>query len=168
LFLLLSAVGALWVLLKPTRRGTVDVWALDKGCVDHFYAVLTGIVAGGRGLPPRQVNELARGRVWTGADALANGLVDELGGLDRAAAIARRRAGLPATAPLRIYPRTAPLDRLRSSGAAESRPAALLPSGAAPLAAMLAEAWGPVWRLATQAGLPPYGPLTLQGSWTFD
>ena len=36
------------------------------------------------------------------------------------------------------------------------------------MAALLAEAWGPVWRLATQAGLSPYGPLVLPGNWTFD
>ena len=52
-----------------------------------------------------RVHELARGRVWTGADALANGLVDELGGLDRAAALARGRAGLPRGAPLHAFPR---------------------------------------------------------------
>jgi protease-4 len=30
------------------------------------------------------------------------------------------------------------------------------------------ESWGPVWRLAAQAGLPPYGPLILPGSWMFE
>ena len=38
----------------------------------------------------------------------------------------------------------------------------------APGASLLAEAWGPVWRLATQAGLTPYGPLILPGPWTFE
>src|SRR5215472_2513223 len=70
--------------------------------------VTTDSVAEGRRMTADRVHELARGRVWTGADALENGLVDELGGLDRAAAIARRRAGLPAAAPLRIYPRVTP------------------------------------------------------------
>jgi protease-4 len=115
-----------------------------------------------------RVHDLARGRVWTGADALAHGLVDEIGGLDRAAAIARRRAALPVAAPLRVYPRAAPLDRLRplSSGSAALLPAAL--PGGASLPALLAEAWGPVWRLAGQAGLPPYGPLILPGHWSFE
>jgi protease IV len=162
------AEGAHAQMFKPTHPWTEDEWALVNGWLDHIYADFTGKVAAGRRMPAGRVDELARGRVWTGADALANGLVDELGGLDRAAAIARRRAGLPASAPLRIYPRSAPLDRLRSAGSGDVRPAALLPSGAGPVAALLAEAWGPVWRLATQAGLPPYGPLTLQGRWTFD
>ena len=158
------AEGAHSEMFKPTRPWSEDEWALVNGWLDHIYADFTGKVAEGRRMPADRVHELARGRVWTGADALANGLVDELGGLDRAAAIARRRAGLPASAPLRIYPRTGPLDRLRSSGSADARPAAALLPGSA----LLAEAWGPVWRLASQAGLSPYGPLTLQGSWIFE
>jgi protease IV len=157
------AEGAHSEMFKTTRPFSEDEWALVNDWLDHIYADFTGKVASGRRMSPPRVHELARGRVWTGADALANGLVDELGGLDRAAAIARRRAGLPATAPLRIYPRTAPLDRLRGSGSADARPAARVPG-----ASLLAEAWGPVWRLATQAGLSPYGPLLLPGSWTFD
>jgi protease IV len=162
------AEGAHSEMFKPTRPWSEDEWALVNGWLDHIYEDFTGKVAAGRRMPAGKVHELARGRVWTGADALANGLVDELGGLERAVAIARRRAGLPASAPLRLYPRSGPLDRLRSSGSGDVRPAALLPSGAGQVAALLAEAWGPVWRLATQAGLPPYGPLTLPGSWTFD
>ena len=153
--------GAHSDMFKTTRPFTEDEWALVNDWLDHIYADFTGKVAEGRRMSPDRVHELARGRVWTGADALANGLVDELGGMDRAAAIARRRAGLPATAPLRIYPRSTPFDRLRPS--ADSRQAALVPG-----ASVLAEAWGPVWRLATQAGLTPYGPLVLPGPWTFE
>jgi protease IV len=156
------AEGAHSEMFKTTRPFSEDEWALVNDWLDHIYTDFTGKVAEGRRMSADQVHELARGRVWTGADALANGLVDELGGLDRAAAIARRRAGLPAAAALRIYPRTAPLDRLRGSGS-DARPAARVPG-----ASLLAEAWGPVWRLATQAGLSPYGPLLLPGSWTFD
>ena len=101
--------------------------------------------------------------MWTGADALANGLVDEIGGLDRAVAIARTRAGLPSDAPLRAYPRVRPLDRIRPP-ASSDRPAA----DAGLVSGLLAESWGPVWRLAARAGLSPHGPLTLPGSWTFE
>jgi protease-4 len=154
--------GAHSGMFATTRPFSEEEWALVNDWLDHIYADFTGKVATGRRMSADRVHELARGRVWTGADALANGLVDEIGGLDRAAAIARRRAGLPAAAPLRIYPRAAPLDRLRplSSGSA-----ALLP---APLPALLAEAWGPIWRLAGQAGLPPNGPLMLPGTWSFE
>ena len=167
------AEGAHSEMFKATRPFSEDEWALVNDWLDRIYADFTGKVAEGRRMTTDRVHELARGRVWTGADALENGLVDELGGLDRAAAIARRRAGLPATAPLRLYPRVTPLDRLRP-GSSEARPAALLPSALSypaaggAVAALLAEAWGPVWRLATQAGLAPYGPLVLPGSWTFD
>jgi protease IV len=154
--------GAHSDMFKTTRPFSDEEWALVNDWLDHIYADFTGKVAEGRRMPPSRVHELARGRVWTGADALANGLVDELGGLDRAAAIARRRAGLPTAAPLRIYPRNTPLDRLRPASG-DARPAALVPG-----ASLLAETWGPLWRLATQAGLSPYGPLMLPGSWTFD
>ena len=107
-----------------------------------------------------QVHEIARGRVWTGADAARNGLVDELGGMSAAAGIARRRAGLPADAPLRAYPRMTPFDQLRAPESSESRPAA-----AATLDLRFADAWGPAWRFAAQAGLSPYGPLILPGRW---
>ena len=82
------------------------------------------------------------------------------GGMAAAADIARRRAGLPADAPLRIYPRLTPLDQLRPPESSESRPAA-----AAGLDLGFADAWGPAWRFAAQAGLSPYGPLTLPGRW---
>jgi protease IV len=156
------AEGAHSEMFKATRPFSEDEWALVNNWLDHIYADFTGKVAEGRRMSVQRVHELARGRVWTGADALANGLVDEVGGLERAAAIARRRAGLPAAAPLRLYPRNTPLDRLRPASG-DARPAALVPG-----ASLLAEAWGPVWRLATQAGLTPYGPLMLPGRWTFE
>jgi len=104
------------------------------------------------------VNEIARGRVWTGADAAGHGLVDQLGGLDLAISIARQAAGVPPTAPLRHYPRSRPLDRLRPPESSEDRAAAR--------ASLFAESWGPVWRLAAGLGLPAYGPLQLPGQWT--
>lgn len=47
---------------------------------DIVYADFTSKVAEGRNMPLARVQEVARGRVWTGADALERGLVDELGG----------------------------------------------------------------------------------------
>ena len=76
--------------------------------LDAVYTEFVAKAADGRRMPVQRMGELARGRVWTGADAAANGLVDEIGGLRTAAEIARRRAGLPADAPLRIYPRLHP------------------------------------------------------------
>jgi len=79
--------------------------------------------------------------------------------------IARRRAGLPTTAPLIHYPRIGPLDRIRPPANSEDRRAAA--AAAASPAALLAETWGPVWQLAARIGLPAEGPLLLPGSWTF-
>jgi protease-4 len=158
------AVGNGATMFAPTHPFTQDEWDRINTWLDVIYRDFTEKVAAGRRMPVERVHELARGRVWTGADAAENGLVDELGGLTAAAEIARRRAGLPADAPLRVYPRLTPLDQLRAPGSSESRPAA-----AAALDLGFADAfsgWGPAWRLAARAGLPPYGPLMLPGRWT--
>jgi protease-4 len=57
------------------------------------YDRFTGIVAEGRKLPLQKVQEIARGRVWSGEDALANGLVNKTGDLMVAIAEARQLAG---------------------------------------------------------------------------
>jgi protease-4 len=53
-------------------------------------------VADHRGMPFEEAEKLAHGRVWTGTQAVANGLVDELGDLDRAVEIAKELAEIPA------------------------------------------------------------------------
>ena len=156
----LVSQGAHAAMFSQLRPFSEDEWALVNDWLDHIYDDFTGKVASGRGMTVEQVHEVAKGRVWSGADALAHGLVDELGGTDRAAAIARRRAGLPPTAPLRIFPRSRPLDRLRPPASSESRGAAA--------ATLLTDSWGPVWHLAARAGLSPYGPLMLPGNWILD
>jgi protease IV len=149
--------GARSRMFSPTHAFSEDEWERINLWLDAIYRDFTQKVAQGRRMTQERVHELARGRVWTGADAQANGLVDELGGLHTAAAIARTRAGLAATAPLRTYPRMSPLDQVRPPESSEARPAA---------AARFADGWGPAALLAARAGLPPYGPLMLPGSWT--
>ncbi|MCB9898841.1 MAG: signal peptide peptidase SppA [Planctomycetes bacterium] len=61
-------------------------------------------VSTGRGLTQDRVRELAQGRVWTGRQAEAVGLVDSIGGLQDALDLARVMAKLPAAAPLRELP----------------------------------------------------------------
>ncbi|GAA4237351.1 signal peptide peptidase SppA [Postechiella marina] len=56
---------------------------IKEGIVD-IYELFTGRVAEGRNMTQDDVKTIAQGRVWTGSDALKNGLVDELGGLDLA------------------------------------------------------------------------------------
>ena len=154
------SVGRGATMFTPTHPFSEDEWERINVWLDAVYRDFTAKVASGRRMTVQQVDEIARGRVWTGADAARNGLVDELGGMSAAADIARRRAGLPADAPLRVYPRLTPLDQLRAPESSESRPAA-----AARLDLGFADAWGPAWRLAAQAGLSPYGPLMLPGRW---
>jgi protease IV len=151
--------GAHADMFTTTRPFSKEEWSKINSWLDRIYADFTGKVASGRNMTQAQVHEIARGRVWTGADAAANGLVDQLGGLDDAVALARRKAMLPASAPLRGFPRVTPLDRLRRPESSEDY-AAAGPS-------LLAESWGPVWRLAAGAGLPPFGPLHLAIPWTF-
>jgi protease-4 len=166
------AEGAHGRMSAPTHPFSEDEWAIVNAWLDHIYDDFTGKVAEGRGMSREQVEEVARGRVWTGADAVSNGLADSLGGLATAARSARRRGGLPADAPLRLFPRVTPLDQLRPHESSEDRAAQAILGGALPaLAGLLPvlgpmmETWGPAWRLAAQAGLPPYGPLTMPGYW---
>jgi len=153
------SVGTGAAMFAPTHPFSQDEWQRINIWLDAVYRDFTQKVASGRRMTVERVHEIARGRVWTGADAARNGLVDELGGMAAAAEIARRRAGLPADAPLRVFPRLTPLDQLRPPESSESRPAASV------LDLGFAAAWGPAWRLAARAGLPPYGPLMLPGRW---
>jgi protease-4 len=63
--------------------------------VDHFYDVFLGHVAEGRGKTRDQAHEVAQGRVWTGRDAQAHGLVDQLGSYEDAVKAAAQLANLP-------------------------------------------------------------------------
>ncbi len=160
------AEGAHATMFAPTRPFSEDEWDKVNSWLDRIYADFTGKVAAGRRLTPAHVEEVARGRVWTGADALDRGLVDELGGLETAAEHARRRAGLPAGAPLRLFPRTGPLDRLRPGGGETVAGLAQSWLAESSLAeSWLAEAWGPVAAIAARVGFPPSGPLLLPGVW---
>jgi len=69
--------------------------------VERSYRLFLERVAGARGRPVGDVEPVAGGRVWTGRQALGHGLVDELGGLERAIAAARDLGGLPADAGVR-------------------------------------------------------------------
>ncbi len=72
--------------------------------MSHIYQDFTGKVADGRDIPLNQVLEIAKGRVWTGEQALDRGLVDELGGLQTAIALAKEAADIDADADIRLRP----------------------------------------------------------------
>ena len=62
--------------------------------IKEIYEDFIGKVAEGRGMTKEAVDQVARGRIWTGKQAKEIGLVDELGGLNLALSIAREEAGL--------------------------------------------------------------------------
>ncbi len=69
-----------------------EAWAKQEARLDSIYADFTGKVAAGRNLKPEQVEAAAQGQIWSGADAQARGLVDELGGLSMAIKLAKQEA----------------------------------------------------------------------------
>ena len=130
-------------------------WERINASLDRIYENFTAKVAESRGMSREQVERLARGRVWIGSDAKEHGLVDELGGLELALDLARKKAGLPADAPVRTYPHISPLERLRPAESSEDRAAA----------SARFDGWGSLSALAARLGLPADGPLTLPGAW---
>lgn len=76
---------------RPLSPAAKAMWTKN---VEDFYKVFVGRVAEGRHMSYDDVHRIARGRVWTGADAIGIGLVDTLGGLDLALSIAAEKAGL--------------------------------------------------------------------------
>ncbi len=77
-----------------TRQMTPEEREILQGGINEFYRLFTSQVAEGRGMDLDLVYELAEGRVWSGADALKNGLIDELGGLSKAIKLAAEEADL--------------------------------------------------------------------------
>jgi protease-4 len=112
-----------------------DAWSINQPFTDEqhahveaeadlFYTDFVDRVADGRKMTVEAVDAIARGRVWTGADALERGLVDELGGLRTAITRAKVLAGLKPDADVRVvgYPGSSLMDLLRPK--ASSQPAA--------------------------------------------
>lgn len=79
---------------NPLRTLTDAERTLLQGMVDDVYDQFVDAIARGRGMTPERVRALADGRLYSGAQAKAAGLVDELGGLKTAVRIAWERAGL--------------------------------------------------------------------------
>lgn len=68
--------------------------AYMQASVEDIYELFVNLVASSRGMEPARVDEIAQGRVWTGADALEIGLVDEIGTLEDAISYAAALADL--------------------------------------------------------------------------
>lgn len=77
-------------------------WERFQEYLDRVYDEFVGMVAEGRGMDRAQVDQVARGRVWTGRDALEVGLVDDLGGFQTALAAIREELELEPDARLNV------------------------------------------------------------------
>ena len=83
--------GDMWSLMRPFDSAEYNYMLRS---IEAIYDRFTTIVAEGRELPKAKVDEIGQGRVWTGADALGIGLVDEIGTLGDALAYAATAAGI--------------------------------------------------------------------------
>lgn len=104
--------GAFWSMSVPY---TSSMQARVDALMDETYADFKAGVAAGRKLDPAAVEAVAKGRVWSGQSALAQGLVDRLGGLHEALDDARTALGLPAGAKLAITMLPAPKSPLEQA-----------------------------------------------------
>jgi protease-4 len=105
---------------------TPEQWARFEGWLDRVYDDFTTKVAEGRKLPKEEVLQIAKGRVWTGEDAKALGLVDELGGFPVALRLVREAAKLPADAKIKLKlfpPKKSVLEKLLNEGPDSSQKA---------------------------------------------
>ena len=82
--------------LTDLERKTMQAW------VDDFYKTFVERVSEARGLAFDEVDKIARGRVWSGAQALERHLIDKLGSLDEAIVEAKLKAGYATDAPLEV------------------------------------------------------------------
>lgn len=81
----------------PFRPMTDAERAKLRAEIEKFYKEFVDRVAAGRKKPYDQIEPLAQGRVWVGAAAKQNGLIDDLGGLDRAVEMIKAKAKIPAS-----------------------------------------------------------------------
>jgi protease-4 len=111
---------------SPNAPFTAEQHAMVVAEADLFYDDFVERVADARGMSADEVGAVARGRVWTGADAHEHGLVDELGGFRTAVRRAKVLAGLDPDAEVKLvgYPGSSLRDYLRHKASAQ--PAASL------------------------------------------
>ena len=82
---------------SASRKWTPEDVAKVEGLASGFYDRFLSLVAEHRKMDVDAVHEIAQGRVWTGREAKKIGLVDELGGFDKALSVAREKAKIPAS-----------------------------------------------------------------------
>jgi len=152
-----EAVGAHAEMFSTQRPFTDDEWQRLEAWLDRVYEDFTRKAAGDRAMTPERLQEVARGRVWTGADALARGLVDRLGGLEDAIGLACEHAGLRREdVDVRALPHLSLRQRLQQPESSEHPAAGRAALGDHPLLPAALDA----------LGLPPLtGVLSLPVAW---
>ena len=120
---------------------TAEQHAMVEAEADLFYDDFVRRVAQARGMSVDEVDAVARGRIWTGADALERRLVDELGGMRAAVRRAKQLAGLDADAEVRLagYPGSSVRDYLRPKGSSQPAAASLPDAAAAMLGGVVGD-----------------------------
>jgi len=101
-----TSIGKHAEIESPVRRYTPEeVQKIDEQLA-AFYDQFVEKVATSRNSTPEKIDAIAQGRVWTGQQAKERGLVDALGGLDRAIELTKERAKLPANSDVElvVYP----------------------------------------------------------------
>jgi protease-4 len=101
-----TSIGKRAEMESPVRPFNQDEVQKLNAELQSFYDQFVEKVAQSRHSTPERIDRLAQGRVWTGLQASQNGLVDALGGLDRAIAVAKERAKIPPTVEVElvVYP----------------------------------------------------------------
>jgi protease-4 len=130
--------------------------------IDSDYEDFVGKVAASRKKPVSAIEPIAQGRVWLGSQAKANGLVDELGGLDRAVELIKKKSGIPAgdKVSLVLYPgKRTIFDVLLRSNTDSEADAMLSGIGLGPLRAAWHDASLRVW---LRGGMLRMLPFSLQ------
>ena len=87
--------GKYAMMYSPLRPFSADERARVLESMQATYDTFVEKAAQGRNTTPEKIDAIGQGRVWTGRQAKEIGLVDELGGLDRAVALAKQRAKIP-------------------------------------------------------------------------
>lgn len=93
--------AGMWSPLRPFDDSETERL---NAIIDDTYANFLQRVAEARHMTPEQARGVAKGRVWTGAQARELGLVDDLGGQEQALTLARTAAGLSPDAPVTLAP----------------------------------------------------------------
>jgi ClpP class serine protease len=80
---------------SDTDSYSADQWKLMESWLDEIYEDFVRKAADGRKMDFDMVDRVAKGRIWTGLDAMERGLVDEIGGLHEAIRAAKAAAQIP-------------------------------------------------------------------------